>query len=210
MPAPGTSGTTAAALPADDRQLDDAALITASLQHGEQFAALYDRHAPTLFRYAARRLGPDPAQDAVAETFLVAFRIRARYDAARPDARPWLLGILTREIGRRRRAEANRYRLLAALPAPEHDEGPADVVALAVTARAARAPLARALSRLRPGDRDALLLLAWAGLGYAEVATALDVPIGTVRSRLNRARRLMRAELADHLHPDFLTNAEEA
>src|SRR5690348_13908503 len=183
MSSPGTSST-AAAPPGHDRQLDDAAVITRSLQHSERFAELYDRHAPTLYRYAARRLGPEPAEDAVAETFLAAFRVRDRYDRDRPDARPWLLGILTREIGRRRRAEANRYRLLAALPAPEPVEGPADAVAVAVTARAARAPLARALSRLRPADRDVLLLVAWAGLGYAEVAAALDVPVGTVRSRL--------------------------
>jgi RNA polymerase sigma factor (sigma-70 family) len=209
MPSPGTGGTTAAVPPTDERTADDATLIAASRQHGEHFAALYDRHAPTLFRYAARRLGPEAAEDVVAETFLVAFRIRGRYDPGRPDARPWLLGILTRELGRRRRAEAARYRLLAALPGPEHHDGPAEAVARAVTAHAARAPLAGALGRLRPGDRDVLLLVAWAGLAYAEVATALDVPVGTVRSRLNRARRLMRAELGAHLDHDHF-DAEEA
>ena len=185
---------------------DDATLIRASLADGEQFARVYDRHAATLHRYAARRLGAEAAEDVVAETFLAAFRARHRYDLARPDAMPWLFGILTREVSRRRRTERNHYRLLAATPPDLPQAGPADDVAAAVTAFAARAPLARALATLKPADRDVLLLVAWADLTYAEVADALGVPVGTVRSRLNRARRIVRGALADLP----LTTAEEA
>jgi RNA polymerase sigma factor (sigma-70 family) len=185
---------------------DDATLIRRSLADGEQFARVYDRHAATLHRYAARRLGAEAAEDVVAETFLAAFRARHRYDLARPDAMPWLFGILTREVSRRRRTERNHYRLLAATPPDLPQAGPADDVAAAVTAYAARAPLARALAALKPADRDVLLLVAWADLTYVEVSDALGVPVGTVRSRLNRARRIVRGALADLP----LTTAEEA
>lgn len=187
--------------------VDDAELIRASLADGEWFAQLYDRHAAAVHRFAARRLGGDMADDVVAETFLAAFRGRHRYDLSRRDARPWLLGILTREVSRRRRQERARYRLLAATPPDLPDAGPADAVAAAVTAHAARVPLAAALAQLKPADRDVLLLVAWADLSYQEVSQALGVPIGTVRSRLNRARRIMRDRLPD-LDPPL--TAEEA
>jgi RNA polymerase sigma-70 factor (ECF subfamily) len=184
------------AVPAPVR-VDDATLVRRSIDDAEQFAGLYDRHAATLHRYAARRLGGEAAEDVVAETFLAAFRRRRSYDTSRPDALPWLFGILTREVSRRRRTERAHYRLLAAAPPELPQAGPADDVADAVTARAARAPLARALAALKPADRDVLLLVAWADLTYQEVADALGIPVGTVRSRLNRARRLVRAALAD-------------
>ncbi len=74
---------------------------------------LFDRHAPEISRYIARRLGPDAADDLVAETFLVAFRKRGHYDMACPDARPWLYGIATRLIGRHRRDEVRFFRAIA-------------------------------------------------------------------------------------------------
>jgi RNA polymerase sigma factor (sigma-70 family) len=132
--------------------------------------------------------------------------VRHRYDTSRPDARPWLLGILTREVSRRRRTESRHYRLLATAPPDLPHAGHADDVAAAVTAHAARAPLATALAALKPADRDVLLLVAWADLTYQEVADALGVPVGTVRSRLNRARRIVRGELTGFP----LTTAEEA
>ena len=189
---------------------DDAALIAASLHDGELFAQVYDRHSAAMYRFAARRLGPQVAEDAVSDAVLAAFRVRHRYDVARPDARPWLLGILTREISRRRRTERARYRVLAragGLDEVQH-EGPADRVAAAVAAQAVRAPLASALAGLAARDRDVLLLVAWADLTYQEVADALAIPIGTVRSRLSRARRQIRTALPDLALA--LTDAEEA
>lgn len=170
----------------DDAALDDVVLIERSLQVGECFAGLYDRHALSIHRFAAARLGVEGADDVVADTFLAAFRVRHRYDPTRADARPWLLGIAVREISRRRRQERSRYRLLASTPADLPVESPADTVAAAVTAHSVRRPLADALTRLKAADRDVLLLVAWADLSYQEVADALGIPIGTVRSRLNR------------------------
>jgi RNA polymerase sigma-70 factor (ECF subfamily) len=148
-----------------------------------------------LYRYACRRLGADTAEDAVADTFLVAFGARTRYDLARPDAGPWLFGILSKEISRRQRTELIRYRALRRTGPDRPVDGPEQRVADGVTAAAQRGQLARALAGLTPGDRDVLLLVAWGDLSYQEVADALDIPIGTVRSRLNRARRTVRAAL---------------
>jgi RNA polymerase sigma factor (sigma-70 family) len=181
-----------------DDTTTDAALIVASWADAEVFASVYDRHATALYRYARRRLGEQAADDAVGDTMLAAFRVRRRYDPSRPDARPWLFGILTREISRRRRLERSRYRAVARLgPVDRADHGPAERVADQVAAEAVRVPLAHALASLAPRDRHVLLLVAWADLSYREVAVALEIPIGTVRSRLNRARRQVRAKIPD-------------
>lgn len=90
--------------------------------------------------------------------------------------------------------------MLRAFARTGHDpvlEGHADLVAEQVSARALHRELAAALAQLSSGDRDVLLLVAWAYLSYEEVAAALRIPVGTVRSRLNRARRRTKAALGD-------------
>ena len=177
-------------------QEPDAALIAASIDTPVAFAALFDRHYDFVHRYVGRRVGLDLADDLVSETFTTAFRVRARYDLAHSVARPWLLGIATNLIRHHRRAEVRRlraYERLEAERAPGIDEA---LVAARVDAAAERPRIARALARIPDGDRDALLLLAWADLTYAEIALALEIPIGTVRSRIHRARRRLR-ELLD-------------
>jgi RNA polymerase sigma-70 factor (ECF subfamily) len=175
----------------------DASLIEGSLADPEAFAALFDRYSAMLYRYVSRRLGPEAAEDVVGETFLVAFSKRQRYDLAQQDARPWLFGIATKLVARHHRAEATRYRALRRSPVDGPVEGPAERVAAGVTASASRPALAAALSGLPRRDRDVLLLVAWGDLSYEEVARALGIPVGTVRSRLNRARRKVRAALGD-------------
>src|ERR1700712_739179 len=98
---------------------DDAAVIAAPAADGERFAVIFDRHGRYLHRYLARRLGPDAADDLVADVFLTAFRRRDRYDTSRPDARPWLYGIAAHAVAQHRREEAHRWRLLAAFPSAE-------------------------------------------------------------------------------------------
>jgi RNA polymerase sigma factor (sigma-70 family) len=176
---------------------DDAAIIEQSLHRPDRFATIFDRHAAHIQRYLTRRLGCQAADDLVGETFLVAFGKRSRYDHARPDARPWLYGIATNLVRQHHREEVREYRLRATI-GPEPDEGGhADRVAAQVTAAAMHRMLAAALTALTEGDRDVLLLIAWESLTYEEVAEALGIPVGTVRSRLNRARRQVRAALTD-------------
>lgn len=176
--------------------VDDAALIAQSLHAPECFGVLFDRHAPAIYRYLARRLGRDAAEELVAETFLAAFRQRGRYDRAYADARPWLYGIATRLAGRHRREEARFFRAIAQTGVDPAAELIADRVTDRVAAQAAGRELAAALAALPPGYRDVLLLIA-SGLGYQETATALGVPVGTVCSRLQRARQRMRALIVD-------------
>jgi RNA polymerase sigma factor (sigma-70 family) len=174
---------------------DDAAVIESSWLEPERFAVLFDRHAPHIHRYLARRAGRQVADDLVAETFLTAFAKRDRYDLGYSDARPWLYGIATNLVSQHRRDEARQYRIrqgaMAEPEVPDH----ADRVAAGVTAQAMRAPLDAALAALSAGDRDVLLLIAWEQLTYQEVSRALAIPAGTVRSRLHRARTKVRQVL---------------
>ena len=174
----------------------DAAIIERSLAEPERFAGVFDRHYRRIHAFAARRLGAGLADDVASETFLIAFDRRGRYDAAHRDAGPWLYGIASNLISRHRRAELRRLRALARAGAAELVDGHADLVAGRVDARALRARLAAALAGIQDRDREVLLLVAWAGLSVEEAARALEVPAGTARSRLHRARRRTRAALA--------------
>ncbi|MWK40705.1 sigma-70 family RNA polymerase sigma factor [Actinomadura sp. J1-007] len=178
-------------------ELDDAGVISRSLTEPECFSALFDRYGRQIYDYAARRLGAQAAEDIVAETFFAAFRQRASYDRSRSLARPWLYGIATNLMARHRRTEEKYYRTLQRTGADPLPEPLADRVVRRVAAEAEERRLAGAIARLHRRDRDVLLLVAWADLTYEEVACALDVPVGTVRSRLNRARRKVRAAFGD-------------
>jgi RNA polymerase sigma-70 factor (ECF subfamily) len=181
----------------------DNAIVRRSVDEPEAFTELFDRYADEVHRYAARRLGPGAADDVMAETFTVAFARRGRFDLSRPDARPWLLGIATNLIRGQRRAELRRWRAMARVVVAAGDEPEADRITARLTAQAARGELAAALARLSADQRDVLLLHAWAELDYEQIAEALGVPIGTVRSRLHRARGVLRGALAQAgLHAD--------
>jgi RNA polymerase sigma-70 factor (ECF subfamily) len=167
----------------------DAWYVRASLADHYLFTVLYDRHAAALYRYANGRVGADAADDLVSEAFLIAFRRRHRYDTSRLDARPWLFGILTKEISHYRRRERAHWRAMARYDPIDVAPDPAEQAMAGAAAFAMRVPLARALADLPARDRDVLLLIEWGGLSYEETAQAIGIPVGTVRSRLNRARR---------------------
>ena len=175
----------------------DAEVIGRSLVTPEAFGELFDRHWAAVYRYCRSRAGAD-GEDLAAETFCLAFDRRGTFESQRADARPWLLGLATNLIRNHLRRCDRGERAVARLGIDESE--PEDFEDLAVgRAEAARLgpELTRALEGIPSRDRDALLLMAWNDLSYEEVAEALGIPVGTVRSRISRARLGLRARLAE-------------
>lgn len=171
--------------------IDDGEIIRRSLEQRAAFAELYDRHERVVYRYTARRIGASHADDITSETFLVAFSRREDFYGGR-DARPWLLGIATTLMQKHARQEARAWKgmLVADLARVEVDEF--DAADARIDAKDVIRRLGRALARLPAGDRDVLLLHAFANLDHEGIGLALSIPTGTVRSRLSRARRKLR------------------
>lgn len=178
---------------------DDAALIRAAQSDPALFGTLFDRHFSAVYGFCARRIGAELAEDLAGETFRRAFEARRSYDLTRPNALPWLLRIalnLIRDLTRSQAAEDRAYARLQAY-ADTSSMSENDPTVTSAEARADLARLAQVLMTERREDVDALLLHAWEGLSYLEVATALGVPIGTVRSRLSRLRHRIEAALGN-------------
>ncbi|MFD9945042.1 RNA polymerase sigma factor [Nonomuraea sp. NPDC059023] len=175
----------------------DAAVIAESLAEPDRFARIFDLHADEIHRYAARRLGADQvslADDVTAETFLVAFRKRRRYDLTRPDARPWLYGIAANLISKHRRTETRKLRALARTAEPDGEAFEQRSVDR-MDAERLGPSLAAALAKLGAAERELLFLVTWAELSYEQASEALGIPVGTVRSRLSRTRAKIRSAL---------------
>jgi RNA polymerase sigma factor (sigma-70 family) len=169
----------------------DSEIIRRSVDAPAAFAELFERHARVVGAFAARRVGYDAAEDILSETFLVAFRRRSDFDAAWDSARPWLLGFASRLIRKHRSREAAQWRAFAAAASrgePATD-GAIDAAGSRTDALADLRALAPKIAKLSAGDRETLLLYAWGDLTYEQVALAQGIPVGTVRSRLNRVRR---------------------
>ncbi len=177
----------------------DAELIAQSLTEPVAFAGIFDRHAATLLGYCRRRLGPADAEDVLAETFRIAFETRDRFDGTRTSALPWLYGITANLIMKQHRGTARRSRAVDRLAVTS--DGRADVpfdehLADRDANSGLLAEVRRLIDDLAVADREVLLLYVWEQLSYAEIADAMALPVGTVRSRLNRVRRQLR-ELRD-------------
>lgn len=174
----------------------DADVIRDARKDPSKFGLVFDRHYEAIFRFAARRLGGDLADDVAAETFVIALRRIDSYDPDYSSALPWLYGIAHNVMRNHSRSESRRLRLVAEIG--DHEEadraaGPAE----RIEALDKSAALASGLIDLSDADREALLLFAWAGLPQREIARLQGVPEGTVRSRIHRARSILREHLAD-------------
>lgn len=173
--------------------LTDAAIIAASRRDPARFAEIFDRHWTQIHRYCVSRAGA-AGEDIAAETFRVALAACRRFDPSREDAAPWLFGIATNLLRRGFRSETRHQRAL--LRVHLHDEAdPADRALDRVEAAALGPALAAALGQLPTVYRDALLLHVWGDLTYEQVADATHVSVGTVRSRIHRARAYVRSTL---------------
>lgn len=174
---------------------DDGTAIAASLHEPARFAVVFDRHYEEIASYLTRRAGRTVAEELASETFVRAFAARAGYDLAYSDARPWLFGIANNLLRKHVRSEERRRRAYARALERDGDGAELDLIAERIDASAGARVIAEALARLAPGDRDTLLLFALTDLGYEGIALATEVPVGTVRSRLHRVRRHLRAAL---------------
>ena len=174
----------------------DADVLRRSSVDPESFSVIVERHATSVFRYLVSRVGRSAAEDLLADTFEVAFKARGRYDTRYESALPWLLGIATNLVRHQRRTEG-RHAAMVARVTQNHGRAyvprePADDVATSVERDDEMQAVRRALATLGERHRQVLVLSAGLGLSYEDIARTLDIRVGTVRSRLARARRKLR------------------
>ncbi|MET9248857.1 RNA polymerase sigma factor [Nonomuraea sp. NPDC003709] len=189
-------------------QVTDADLVAGYRRNPELFTAVHDRYFRDIYLYVAGRLDTQVAEDIAAETFLLAFDRRDRFDPEQGGLRPWLFGFATNLVARHRRKEARHYKALARLDPAPVVEGHENRVVASVSAQRMQPQLAMALASLNGGERNVLLLLALGGLSYDEIAQALGISIGTVGSRLSRARAKIHARIDGALIDSALKGKE--
>lgn len=158
----------------------------------DDMGRLFELHADELHRYLARRTG-SAADDLVGDTFVAALGSRGTFDAQRGTRRAWLYGIATNLANNHLRRRARENAAVGRTAETDHADGPESRVVDRVDAQVRAAQLARAIAALPDADRDVLLPSSWCGLTPQEIADALGIPAGTVRSRLHRVRRQLRS-----------------
>ncbi|MUN40320.1 MULTISPECIES: RNA polymerase sigma factor [Actinomadura] len=167
----------------------------------EAFGVLFDRHSRAVYNHCFRRAGDwSAAEELTSVVFLEAWRRRAEVRLDGDSALPWLLGVAANVARNRDRARRRHRDALARLPERPDASDHADDVAERLDAERAMARLLRLVRRLSPDDQDVLALCAADGLSYAQAAVALGVPVGTVRSRLSRAKSRLRELAANEPH----------
>lgn len=182
--------------------------MSGNIAKTQAFGQVFDEHAPTIYRYVARRVGAQAAEDVTADVFCSAYAGAATFDPGRGTPIAWLMGITTNALANHWRRE---QRYLSAIAEVGIDPLRTDAVPSAergASATVETQAVARVLTELPDGEREALMLYAWADLGYGDIAAALGIPIGTVRSRIARARQRLRDELqnttGDHRNEETL------
>jgi len=161
--------------------------------HAAEVAALFDEHARALLRYASSRLDPSTAQDIVSETFIVAMRQLSTRDVVWSSPGAWLMAIASNLIRNHVRAEGRRQHFAASVSSldPQSTDEENQIIGR-LDARDRVHQLSLALDTLSDGDREVLLLSAVGELNATQIADALGIRAGTVRSRLHRARQQLR------------------
>lgn len=161
-----------------------------------ELSRLYERFVDDVYRFVARRLGPELAFDVTAETFRIACERLGTFDARQGSERGWLYGIAMNVIRNHWRAEQRRLRALARIARDGSGTDEAfDRVDDGIDACSRLARVLDVVAELSPDDRDLLLLYAWERCSYHDMAAATGIPVGTVRSRLNRIRTTITAHI---------------
>ncbi|MGW3244748.1 RNA polymerase sigma factor [Streptomyces sp. NPDC001070] len=154
------------------------------------FADLYEQNARAVYSHALRLTGSwSEAEDVMSETFLAAWRARETVEPEGGSLTPWLLGIATYKAHNANRGLRRKLAFLARSPEPRPVEDFADETAGRIDDARRLAAVHDTLRQLRRQDREVIALCVAAGLDYQQAAEALDIPVGTVRSRLSRARK---------------------
>ncbi len=162
----------------------------------DALAALFDRHADRVYNHCFRWTGDwTEAEDAVATVFLEVWRHRHRVAVHDGSALPWLYGVATNVCRNLTRGRRRRLRATQVLPAAENVADHAERVIDRIASEERMRVVLAAVEGLPAGEREVLALVAWAGLTYEQAAAALGVPVGTVRSRLSRARTRLAARV---------------
>jgi RNA polymerase sigma-70 factor (ECF subfamily) len=164
----------------------------------DAFGILFDSYARAVYNLAYRLRGSWPeAEEIVSLTFLEAWRLRERIDPDGESLQPWLAGIAVNVTRNFARASRRHAAAMARLPAPGTVPDFAEELAGRIDDAARLAAVRAAFGRLRAAEQDVVALCIWSGLDYAAAAEALGIPVGTVRSRLSRARRKLRAHAGE-------------
>jgi RNA polymerase sigma-70 factor (ECF subfamily) len=170
----------------------DGELLSEVSDDPSAFMEIFERHFTSVHRFIARQIGASAAEDATAEVFVRALRGAGSFTSDTGDARPWLLGIAANVV----RVELRRRYQCQPQPIEAADrEATRSMDESGLEAVGHLAEVEKALETISIEDREPLLLYAWLDLSYEEIAMALGIPVGTVRSRIARARRCLRAQL---------------
>jgi RNA polymerase sigma factor (sigma-70 family) len=187
----------------DDDRTDAALWLEATSGTEASFGVVYDRYRARIFRKAySRVLDRTDAEDVVAIVFLEAWRRRREVRFVDGSLLPWLL-VVTTNVSLNAARSGRRYRrLLAKLPAAEYAADPSHEVAQRVDGERMSQQITAALQRLSASDRRIVDLCLVDELPMATVASVLELPVGTVKSRLSRARAKLQTELGSLRDPD--------
>lgn len=169
----------------------DGDAVRASVDDPAAFSPVFDAYHSRIFSYLAKRVGPADAEDLASEVFVAAFRQRKSFRSDAVSAGPWLYGIAANLAKCHARSQARRRRAFGRAASRGVVWFDPDL-AVRVDAQRRASELASSLRRLRRQDREVLLLYALADPSYSEIAEALNIPVGTVRSRLSRTRSQLR------------------
>lgn len=171
--------------------------VVASVEHPHRFEVVFDRYHRAIYEYLARSVGTDRADEWTGDVFVAAFTARVRYDPALGSVRAWLFGIAANVRHTRGRSDQRGRRAWNRMaPAPDAWDGGLEVAEEGLDYGRRLAWVANYLRALPDIDRDVLVLYAWGELTYADIAHALGIEVGTVRSRLARARARLRELIA--------------